>query len=375
MENRKGQVKLVNVTNENSAEIMLYGMIGRWMDIDVNNLVKELDALKKTGCKNLTFFVNSEGGEVMQGQTLFAYLNRSDFAVTYVVDGVAASMMAMIMTNPKHTVIANKYSKFMYHRLNGQVCGNVDDVRSAADMMDKFETDLIDMFVNRTGIDKDKVKADYFNATDSWLTAQEAMDIRLVNEIRDGNPIIEEPKSLLDSREVFNHFSIQLLNINNKQKPEMKKVRSLLNLPEDATEAAMETAVTNIISEKTQLTAKLSAKDNEITELKDQIKVHNETKVKALIDQAIDAKKFGEDMRETYTKMANGDFEMAEKVIGKMQGVSSPVNHLGGTSVPNAEKDMSWDDYHKKGTLENLKAANPERFKELFKTKYGHEPK
>ena len=61
---------LVNQINGNSAEILLYGIIGKWMDIDVDYLVKDLEGLKKSGCQNLTFYVNSDGGEVPQGQAL-----------------------------------------------------------------------------------------------------------------------------------------------------------------------------------------------------------------------------------------------------------------------------------------------------------------
>ncbi|MHB9003510.1 MAG: Clp protease ClpP [Coriobacteriia bacterium] len=370
--------KLINQNvNNNSAEILLYGIIGRYMDIDINVLVKELEELKKQGCKNLTFYVNSDGGEVFQGQALFNYLNRNDFSITWIVDGIAASMMAMLLTNPKHIVIANKYSKLMYHRLDGMVGGNSDEVRSYSDMMNLFESDLIDMFAARTGIDKVKVKKDFFNNTDKWLNAQEALDLGIVNEIRDGNIGISEPDILIIPRDVYNHYQSQLLNLNsnNQTEIEMKELAKLLNLDENAKEEALKTAITNILEKNKTNASELSQKDKQILELTNQLAEQNKAKVKNLIDSAITAKKFGEDMRETYTKMAEGNFATAEKVINSLNGVTPILNQLGKETVPEDQKNWTWDDYHKKGLCENLLNTNKQRFLDLYKAKYNREYK
>ncbi|HNX65625.1 MAG TPA: ATP-dependent Clp protease proteolytic subunit [Bacteroidales bacterium] len=368
---------LINQISGNSAEILMYGIIGKWCDIDVDYLVKDLEALKKSGVKNLTFFVNSDGGQVPQGQALWAYLNRSDFAITWVVDGVAASMMAMLLTNPKHTVIANKYSKFMYHRLAGGVNGNPDEVRAYADMMDKFEDDLIDMFAVRTGIDAKDAKKRYFNNIEVWLSAQEALELKLVNEIRDGYSGVSEPTNLTTSHDVYQHFSSQLTNYsnNNQIKTEMKKIATLLNLGEAATEDAIATAVQNLINGNSKHASDLATKDKEINDLKNKVAEHDKAKVKNLIDTAITAKKFGEDMRETYTTMATENFAMAEKVISNMSGVDPVFNQLGEKQVPDSMKNKTWDDLHKEGKLENLKVTNANLFAQLYKDKYGKEYK
>ncbi len=367
---------LINQTGTN-AEIMLYGIIGKWMDIDVDLLVKELENLKKSAIKNLTFYVNSDGGEVMQGQALYNYLNRNEFQVTWVIDGIAASMMAMLITNPKHTVIANKYSKLMYHRLDGMVRGNADEVRNYADMMDTFESDLIDMFASRTKLESKKVKKDFFNNTDRWVSAQEALELGLVNEIKDGNAAIVEPGNLGNCREVYDHFTQQLLNLNNKTKTEieMKKIALLLNLAENATEDVIATAIQNILDKNKLSASDLSKKDNEITDLKKQIAEANKAKVKNIIDNAITNKKFGEDMRQVYTDMANDNFERAEKVINSLTGVAPVIGDLGKSTLPEAEKNWTFKDYVKNNKAETLKATNLERFKQLYKEEYKRDYK
>ena len=67
-------------------------------------------------------------------------------------------------------------------------------------------------------------------------------------------------------------------------------------------------------------------------------------------------------------------FEMAEKIIDKLPGVESISGQLKTSAVNEAEKDWTFDDYHKHGKLENLKKSNPGRYSELFEAKFGHKP-
>ncbi|MBI9055512.1 MAG: Clp protease ClpP [Bacteroidales bacterium] len=366
--------KLINQTNSQQADIYMYGIIGRYMDVDINYLIKELEQLRKAGVKKLFFYVNCDGGEVVQGQTLWAYLDRNDFDVTFIIDGIAASIMAMILTNPKFIIIANPYSKFMYHRVQGGVNGNSDEVRSYADMMDKFEADLVDMFSKRTKLDPKKVKKEYFGNQNKWLNAEEARDLGLVNEIREGNEDITEPQNLDSSRDVYQYFENQLTNCITKEQ-NMKKVALLLNLSEDSTEQAVQTAVQNLINTNNQQVVDLGKKDNQITELNNTIKETNTAKVKNLIDGAIEAKKFGEDMRESYTEMAVENYDRTEKIISKMSGVKPVIDGLEGGGVPDAEKNWKYDDYFKANKLENLKNTNQDRFAALYKEKFNREYK
>ena len=127
--------------------------------------------------------------------------------------------------------------------------------------------------------------------------------------------------------------------------------------------------------EKT-LQNKLEAEQKKNEELAGRIKAMEQDKVKNLIDGAIEDKRIGEDAREAYTKLAEQDYENTEKVLNKMQGVSRIKNGLEQEGkISKEESEWSFDDYHRKGRLENLKNSNPERYAELFKDKFGFEPK
>ncbi len=377
----KTQAQLINKVDNTTAEIYMYGVIGSGLDIDTNVVVAEIEKLRKQGCRNFRFYVNSEGGEVIQGNALFNYLDRTDIKVEWVVDGIAASMMAMLISNPKHKVIAAKYASFMYHRVQGTCNGNSDEVRNLAAMIDTFEKSLIDMMAAKMNASPEDVKKEFFtDGLDHWMNAEEAKARGLVDEIITGKKITPAPKELSGISAVRDFYSKQLFNFHKTQKSMIEnkaKIAQLLNIAEkdvDDNDKVM-AAVQNVVKENGTLRDQLKASTDEADALKNQIAAMKSAKVKSLIDSAIAAKKFGEDEREDYTKLATDNFELAEKMIGKLKGVDPVVDHLGGGKEPEEEKDWTFDDYHKNGKLENLKKENPEKFNKLFKIKFGHNPK
>lgn len=374
----KQSIKIVNKTDGKTAEVYMYGVIGAGLDIDTNMVVAAIENLRKQGCRNFKFYVNSEGGEVVQGCALFNYLDRTDIDVEWVIDGLAASMMAMLITNPRHKVSAARYAKLMYHRVQGSVYGNSAEVRSMAEMIDKFETSLIEMMARRMNEPVDEVRKEFFtDGLDHWMTAEEAKKRGLVDNIIEGRNIAEPAADIKSAKAVFDFYNKQLLNIikpnNNMSRA---KIAKLLNKAESEieTDEALEQAVEAQANENTRLRNELQTERTKNAGLEQKLKTMNEAKVKQLVDTAIAAKKIGEDERETYTKLATDNFEMAEKIIGKLQGVNPVVDQLKKPIVNEAEKDWTFDDYHKKGKLENLLKENPQRYSELFEAKFGHKP-
>lgn len=359
------------------AEVYMYGVIGAGLDIDTNVIVAQVEQMRRQGIRDFKFFVNSEGGEVVQGCALFNYLDRTDIDVEWVIDGLAASMMAMLITNPNHKVSAARYAKLMYHRVQGSVYGNSAEVRSMAEMIDKFETSLIEMMARRMNEPVEEVRKEFFtDGLDHWMTAEEAKKRGLVDSIIEGRNIAEPAADIKSAKTVFDFFNKQLLNIIKPNNMDRAKFANLLNKQEKdiETDEALESAVKAVVDENVTLRDELKAERTKSAGLEQQVKTMNEAKVKQLVDSAIDAKKIGEDERETYTKLATNDFEMAEKIIGKLQGVTPVTDQLKTPVVNEAEKDWTFDDYHKKGKLENLMKENPQRYSELFEAKYGHKP-
>ncbi len=371
------RIRIVNQKGGKAAEIYMYGVIGAGLDIDTNIVMAEIEKLRKDGCRSVRFYVNSEGGEVVQGCALFNYLDRTDIEVEWVIDGLAASMMAMLITNPRHRVVAHRHAKLMYHRVQGSVYGNSAEVRSMAEMIDKFETSLIEMMARRMNQPADQVRKEFFSdGLDHWMTADEARQRGLVDGIIEGKELAEPAPDIRSAKAVFDFYNKQLTNIIKPKEMDKAKIASLLNKQEKDIENddALVGAVEAVVNENTGLRNELNAEKQKTANLTSQLKAINEAKVKQLVDSAIEAKKIGADERETYTQLATNDFGMAEKIIAKLPGVNPIANQLQKLVVNEAEKDWTFDDYHKRGKLENLMKENPERYSKLFEDKFGKKP-
>jgi len=373
--------KEVENSVSSTEEMYLYGTISARNEsnaketiIDVPTLVQEIEQKRKKGCRNFTFYVNSDGGQCVQGQTLFSYLQRNKLNVTWVVDGIAASMMAAIISNPNHKVIANAYSKFMYHRVQGSVYGNSDDCRNYAEMLDKFENSIYDMLAKRMKVTTEEAKAKFCDGRDHWLTAQEAMELGLCDEIIPSD--ISIPDTITDSKAIFDYCQNHIIN----QKPnemikEPKKFADALNMAETTDEDIVLSRVQAVVNERNAAQNELAAEKAKNLTLSQQVANFQKQKVTDLINAAVEAKKIGEDERATYTKLAEANFEDVETILAKRQGVDKVVDKLGSDAIPEAEKTWGWDEYHRAGKLENLKATNKARYDELYKAKFNTNPK
>lgn len=358
------------------AHIYLYKQIGQHRDdnrenwdeiIDIPSFLKELDQLRSQNCSKFVYHVNCEGGEVAQGQAFVSYHVLHNDNVEWIVEGIAASMGAVMMLNPNHKVRAWRHAMLMYHRVKGGLLGDASELKNYASMLEKFESGIIDMAAKRMKCSAEFVEQKFFSdGKDHWITATEAKELGLVDEIfdtEDQNFKETEPKAIYN-------YCLNKFNINSKPKKMAKKLLEVLNLAEDASEAAQAAAVEAIIRERDDAKTKVVNLTTRNTELETQVTLANEAKISAVINQAISDKKITEEDRVTYTDLAKKDFDNTVKVINKLPGVGRVVNQLN-QDVPEAEKSWTFDDYFKANKLENLKATNRARFDQLYQAKFN----
>jgi hypothetical protein len=120
-----------------------------------------------------------------------------------------------------------------------------------------------------------------------------------------------------------------IINLKNNKMTEIKNAYALvLGLPQDEDESKVVNQIQSLVNEQKTLTATLQTKETEIAALKNRLQTFEQAKITNLINQAIAAKKFGEDERATYTALAEKDFAGIEKIINKLPGVDHISNHL-----------------------------------------------
>jgi len=365
---------LINKTDSRHAEIYLYGIIGNGLEIDTNKLTADIENLRRRGCSNFAFYVNSDGGEVVQGSSLFNYLDRTDIQVTWIVDGIAASMMAMLLTNPKHTVKAARHAKFMYHRVQGYVYGNSAEVRAHADMIDTFEASLIEMMAARMDVDSEAVKAEFFtDGTDHWLSAEQAKERGLCDEIITGKSLkAADLSALTNTRDIYNFYNNQIINLQKRTKMKETNLFALaLGLPETDDDSKVLTQVQNLVSQNRTLTSTLQAEKDRATALENKLKTFEQARVTNLIDAAIREKKIGADEKDTYAALAEKDLASVEKILNKLPGVEKVAPHLNTAGLAAKYNGKSWDELDKSGMLTSLRAEAPELYNQKFSEKFG----
>lgn len=121
--------------------------------------------------------INSVGGDVMAGLGIYNMLRswaKDGKTVTTRVTGVAASIASIIaLAGDKREMPKNTFA--MVHQASTFAVGTADDMRDAADTLDKVDGSLRGIYMDRMGVDEAKAKE--IMAKDTWLTADECMDL------------------------------------------------------------------------------------------------------------------------------------------------------------------------------------------------------
>jgi ATP-dependent Clp protease protease subunit len=100
---------------------------------------------------------------------------------TYCV-GVAASMGAILLTaGTKGKRYALPNSDIMIHQVSGGAQGTASDVERTVEYMYKLKKRLISILAQHTGKTNEQIQTD--SDRDYWITAQQAKDYGLVDEV------------------------------------------------------------------------------------------------------------------------------------------------------------------------------------------------
>jgi len=126
--------------------------------------------------------INSPGGDVFAGLSIYNMLRASGKEIVVKVMGVAASAASLIaMAGDK--IQMPKNTMMMIHNPWSFAMGNADELRDTADTLDKIGASLLGTYVAKTGMAEAEMKA--LLAKDTWLTADEALEMGFATEITD----------------------------------------------------------------------------------------------------------------------------------------------------------------------------------------------
>ena len=184
---------------------------------------------------NLT--ISSGGGSVTEGMGIADLVANYPEETTATGIGLVASIATVVLlAADKVKMTENAF--MMIHRPWSYTMGNADELEATAELLDKMEAKLLDIYtasvIKRKG-DQKNLKEIITNmmAAETWLTAQEALEFGFIDEIVKVGEKNIDMLPLQNSLNKFLNVPAALLN-NTKKEDEMgssilEKIKSLLN--------------------------------------------------------------------------------------------------------------------------------------------------
>lgn len=196
--------------DDDSVEVNLYGEVvsnvptdfwtGEWVEglyIVLSDFLNDMETIKDK--KNVTFHINSPGGEVFAGVSIYNRMKEFTGNVTTIVDGLAASAASIIAQGGKTRKVCNG-SLTMIHGASSFMIGyyNANQLKDDWNKINAIDKSISEIYASCTGIDKEKIKNMMVKTT--WMSAQEAVENGFADEVVDSGTVtmsLNQSKSLL----------------------------------------------------------------------------------------------------------------------------------------------------------------------------------
>lgn len=184
-----------------AAEIFLYGSIGESFFEESIDAKSVIDLLSEAGeMTDIKVRINSPGGSVWDGFSIYNALKSHRGKVSVQVDGLAASIASVIaMAADPGKLTMGEGAMMMIHDPWQLVMGDANDLRRAADVLDKVGDGLVKAYMDRTGLPEADIRQ--LMADETYFTVAEAIELGLV----DGSFKQEKIAACADSA-IFAHF-------------------------------------------------------------------------------------------------------------------------------------------------------------------------
>jgi ATP-dependent Clp protease protease subunit len=159
--------------------LLIYG------EIDMNvaqEVTKKLLVLAAESDEPINIYINSPGGHVESGDTIFDVIRFINAPIKVIGTGWVASAAALIYAAPPRE---NRYSlpntRFLLHQPFGGARGQATDIAIEAEEILKMRRRLNEIFARQTGQPLEKVEED--TDRNFWMSAAQAQEYGLVGHI------------------------------------------------------------------------------------------------------------------------------------------------------------------------------------------------
>ena len=161
--------------------------LGVPIDDDVANIiVAQLLFLASADANaDISLYLNTPGGQVSSGLAIYDTMQIIEPDVATICTGMAASMGSVLLcAGARGKRSALQHSRVLIHQPLGGAQGQASDILIAAHEIEKTRTELYNIISEHSGQPYEKVFAD--GDRDFWMTAEEAKEYGMVDEILKG---------------------------------------------------------------------------------------------------------------------------------------------------------------------------------------------
>ncbi len=273
---------------------------------------QELLTLDGMGKKRIQVWINSTGGNVMEGYAIYNAILKSNTKVDTYCVGMAASIAAVIFQAGRNRIMAD-YSVQMYHNPSGS-----DNTK----LIDAMKGSLVKMICGRSGMDEEATSR-MMNRT-TFISADEAYSLGLCDIVEKSIDLNKKRLSGLNTPANYwkeaNKIVNKLITLNSTK---MLKVTNKLGLNAEANEDSIVTAIDTVTNRATKAESDLAALQNSSKEALDKLKNDLE-----------EAQNKSKKLQEDYDKMKNDlDASNKEKIEVENKAKLEKAKSLIDTSV------------------------------------------
>jgi ATP-dependent Clp protease, protease subunit len=144
-----------------------------------------LDSTDRT--RDINMYINSPGGSVYSGLGIYDTMQYVSPDVATICIGMAASMGSLLLcAGTKGKRAALQHARVMLHQPSGAIGGQASDIEITVREVKKLKRELYEIYSNHS--DKDVAQVEEHLTRDYWMTAAEAKDYGLVDEVLLTNP-------------------------------------------------------------------------------------------------------------------------------------------------------------------------------------------
>jgi ATP-dependent Clp protease, protease subunit len=164
------------------------------VDVSISGIIEggEAEALREvleqSGGAPVVLRINSPGGIASEGSAMSAEVWRHGNVVAY-GQGIVASAATLVFCAAKRAVL-HRDCLFMIHDPAAMVFGAAENMRKAAEDLDKMADVYAAAYARRTGIPVATIRR--WMIAETWMTAEEAVGLKFADEIEkkaQGEPV------------------------------------------------------------------------------------------------------------------------------------------------------------------------------------------